>query len=227
MTTAKRRNGSEPQEGDKEYGHTAENWDALHRSPAMHKADEIHHEAADLLGRVKAWIDAYGGADGPGVAAIEAAGVPVPEYVREQGTGAEHLPENFRGIAWALLWVLRQFADVACGDLIPVPSESDADPAEPDPPGSIFARMARCMLSPEGARIMQYIADRGPIEAKAVAVSCGVERSKCYVLLSDLRERGLIRDDGRGYAIAEPDLWAAVSGAEVGDQVGGVEPAAP
>lgn len=82
-----------------------------------------------------------------------------------------------------------------------------ADPAE-----SLAAKLLRCLLSPDGLQIMRVIADRGQVEAKAIvmALTNVVDRSKCYTLLTELRERGLIRDDGSGYTLADAEVWGAV-----------------
>ncbi|MBY0515130.1 MAG: helix-turn-helix domain-containing protein [Gemmataceae bacterium] len=81
---------------------------------------------------------------------------------------------------------------------------------------ALAGKLLGLLLSDDGRRIMRVIADRGPATAKVVVGAAGVERSKCYSLLADLRERGLIRDDGDGYELADRDVWAAVErGADV------------
>lgn len=72
-------------------------------------------------------------------------------------------------------------------------------------------RLLATFLSKDAREVMGIVAARGPIASKAIANAVTVERSKCYSLLADLRERGLIRDTGDGYQIAAPEVWAAVA----------------
>lgn len=72
-------------------------------------------------------------------------------------------------------------------------------------------RLLAAMLSSDERRVVRLVAERGPIAPKAVVASAGVERSKCYVLLSELADRGIIADRGDGYELAEPEVWAALS----------------
>lgn len=72
------------------------------RSAAALDADEIHHEAADVLDKVEAWLREHGRHADPGRAAIRAAGVPVPPEVAKYGTPMKGLAEHLRGLRWAL-----------------------------------------------------------------------------------------------------------------------------
>lgn len=56
-------------------------------------------------------------------------------------------------------------------------------------------------LGTDARKIVDAIQQRGPIEAKNIPSASGVERSKCYVLIGDLAERGLIRDTPDGYVV--------------------------
>lgn len=57
-------------------------------------------------------------------------------------------------------------------------------------------------LSPECERIVRVIFDRGPVAAKVIQRAANVPRTTCYVLLADLKARGLIHDEGDGYELA-------------------------
>jgi hypothetical protein len=64
---------------------------------------------------------------------------------------------------------------------------------------------------------MRFIAERGaPVAAKVIATGTGIERSKCYVIIKALSERGLIADRGAGFVIADPELWEAVRDSRTG-----------
>jgi hypothetical protein len=76
-----------------------------------------------------------------------------------------------------------------------------AVPPPPNPDGP--ARL----VSPDGLKILRVLADKGASEVKAIATHSGVERSKVYVLVGDMAARGLIRDDGEGYVIADQKAW--------------------
>jgi hypothetical protein len=134
---------------------------------------------------------------------------------------------------WAARWLRggaafhRGPVRVVIDDGGPEPAETlvirpaaDDDAVSPDgppldhPSAALAERLAARLLSPDAARIVAYIAGRGTAAAKVIAGGAGVERSKCYVLLGDLKDRGLIRDEGDGYALADLELWHAVRGAD-------------
>ncbi|HYH64915.1 MAG TPA: hypothetical protein VD866_09500 [Urbifossiella sp.] len=71
-------------------------------------------------------------------------------------------------------------------------------------------------LSPECERIVQVVFDRGPVAAKVISRVAKVDRTRCYVLLADLRARGLIRDDGDGYELATLAALPSVIGLSLG-----------
>jgi hypothetical protein len=66
------------------------------------------------------------------------------------------------------------------------------------------------LVSADGLAILRLVATRGPVASKVIVASAGIERCKCYVLLGDLRDRGLIADRGEGYEIADAAVWEAV-----------------
>lgn len=57
-------------------------------------------------------------------------------------------------------------------------------------------------LSPECERIVRVIYERGPVAAKVIQRAAQVPRTTCYVLLADLKARGLVHDEGDGYELA-------------------------
>lgn len=62
---------------------------------------------------------------------------------------------------------------------------------------------ASSLLSTSGKKIVEAIAAGSPIEAKAIPAAVGIDRSKVYVLLGDMAERGIIRLTADGYVIAD------------------------
>lgn len=62
-------------------------------------------------------------------------------------------------------------------------------------------------LSRDEFILMRIIADRGPIPAKVIIESTDVERSAVYVLLSNMKDRQVIKDGTHGYEIADRELW--------------------
>jgi hypothetical protein len=82
---------------------------------------------------------------------------------------------------------------------------------------ALAPRLLAALVSADGMKVLRLVAEGGPLPAKAVVAKAGVERSKCYVLLTDLRDRGIIADRGDGYELADPELWAALA-AERGDR---------
>lgn len=86
----------------------------------------------------------------------------------------------------------------------------DAEGPPSRSPASLLApKLLSRFMSPDGLAIMRHIASRGSVPAKAIATGVGIERSKCYVLIIELRDRGLIRDTPDGYVIADVEVWAA------------------
>lgn len=85
--------------------------------------------------------------------------------------------------------------------VIPAPASARAAPTA-----------ARAMLSPDALAVMAVVAERGPVAPKSVVAAAGVERSKCYVILTDLKDRGLILDRGDGYEVADRELWGEIRG---------------
>jgi hypothetical protein len=81
---------------------------------------------------------------------------------------------------------------------------------------ALAPQLKSCFLSPDSRAILTFISTRQPVAAKVIAAGVGIERSKCYVLLTELRDRGLIRDQGDGYVIVAPDVWEAVRGSADG-----------
>ena len=65
------------------------------------------------------------------------------------------------------------------------------------------------LLSLEGVRICQAVADRAPVAIKALIDATGIERSKLYILVADLTGRGMIADRGEGLVIADERGWEA------------------
>lgn len=78
-------------------------------------AVEILNTACELRDRIDAWFRAYGDDPDPGLTAIRAAGVPVPEYVAANGTGLATVEEDFRGLAW-LVNIIRDLNEGAVID---------------------------------------------------------------------------------------------------------------
>jgi hypothetical protein len=108
-------------------------------------------------------------------------------------------------------------ADVGAALLLrPRPGEEVYDandgPPEHERLAHLAARLLAAFTSPDELRVLQVIAKRGPIAPKAVILASGVERTKCYVLLSELTARGLVRDAGDGYTLqVTADLWEVLS----------------
>lgn len=92
----------------------------------------------------------------------------------------------------------------------PTPGRGETDD---EGPPDLLTRALRALVSPDGLRILSLIGEKGPLEAKAVAAQLApaVERSKCYTLIADMRARGLVRDEGNGYVLGEPELWRAAA----------------
>ena len=107
-----------------ESKHTAESWAAFITSPAATEADALHFALAALQERLEAWLAAHGHITDPGVHAIEAAGVPVPAYLRRYGTMMRHVADQFRGLVWALDCTVENTRD-----LIPDTTEEQSSPA--------------------------------------------------------------------------------------------------
>ncbi len=80
----------------------------------------------------------------------------------------------------------------------------------PQPASSIL--LAR-FLSRDSRTLLRAIAERGPIAGKVLAESMEIERSRAYVLLSDLKERQLVRDGPEGYEMNDIELWERLKAA--------------
>lgn len=93
-------------------------------------------------------------------------------------------------------------------------------PGGSDPAAGLGPRLLAALVSPDGRRIMEVIADAGPVAAKTIQLRAGIERSRLYCLLTDLRDRGLIADHGDGYELADPELWEAVKETTEGKKAG-------
>lgn len=87
---------------------------------------------------------------------------------------------------------------------------AESGPGGTDHAAGLASRLLAALVSEDGLRVWRYVAERGPVAAKVVPGACGVERSRCYVLLTDLRDRGLIADHGDGYELADKELWEAI-----------------
>lgn len=109
--------------------------------------------------------------------------------------------------------------DNASGETLVIRPRADDEDVDPDgppsgSPGSVLApKLLARLLSADGLAIMRLVAARQPVAAKVVMAGVGFDRSKCYTLLTDLRDRGLIRDTEGGYEVADAEVWAAVSAA--------------
>ena len=66
------------------------------------------------------------------------------------------------------------------------------------------------VLSQDGRRICRAIADRQPIATKAIIDEAGVERTKLYMLVADLVDRGVLAETGDGLVIGDTGTWDAV-----------------
>ncbi len=80
-----------------------------------------------------------------------------------------------------------------------------------DQMAAIAPKLLATYLTPDAQAVMQFIAAKGAAPAKVIPTGSRVDRTKCYAILCDLRERGLIRDAGEGYEIAAPDVWDVIS----------------
>ncbi len=74
----------------------------------------------------------------------------------------------------------------------------------------LVSRLIASFVSPESMRILEAVAERGPVAPKSVTRVAGVDRTRCYCLLGELRGRGLIRLDRDGYTLAAAEVWAMV-----------------
>ena len=88
--------------------------------------------------------------------------------------------------------------------------DAEDGPAGTDHMVAIAPKLLTAFLSADALAVMRYIAEKGGVAAKVIPSGARVERSKCYVLITDLRDRGLIRDAGNGYVISNVELWGAV-----------------
>ena len=85
-----------------EFAFTPPAWEAFISSDAAVGADRIHWLAGDLADAIERWVERFGDADDPGIAALIAAGLPLPPPVQEYGTMMKGLAEDIRGLGWAL-----------------------------------------------------------------------------------------------------------------------------
>jgi hypothetical protein len=72
-------------------------------------------------------------------------------------------------------------------------------------------RLMAALLSPDEFKILRTISDRGPLGAKQLIAATAIERSRCYVLLSELSQRGVLRESLDGYEVADVEVWVAIS----------------
>lgn len=86
---------------------------------------------------------------------------------------------------------------------------------QPVSPSELLPQVLSTYLSPAARRILELIATRGPIAPKTIARTTKVERTRCYCLVADLRERGLIRDGKDGYVLVAREVWAEIVAAAV------------
>ncbi len=93
------------------HGFTADSWEAYITHPAITGADSLFADADALADKLAAWLKSYGHMADPGVHAIEAAGLPMPPYLREFGSHMRYVQEQFHGLAWALKTVLDNTRD--------------------------------------------------------------------------------------------------------------------
>ncbi len=70
-------------------------------------------------------------------------------------------------------------------------------------------RLFPCLFSTESQAIMRAVADRGPICAEDAARLAGIDPPRGCTLLAELRGRGLIADEGNGFRLADPEVWAS------------------
>lgn len=88
--------------GYEESGYeTQEQWKAYIRSEVASDAFDIWAQAADLLAKIEEFGEKHSG-DDPGAEAIAAAGLPIPEKVKQYGTRVQSVNGDFQGFAWAL-----------------------------------------------------------------------------------------------------------------------------
>ena len=75
-----------------------------------------------------------------------------------------------------------------------------------------LANLKRHFLSPQGRAVLSAIAAAGqPVPPKVLVRRCGeLTRTTVYAVVAELKARGLIVDDGDGFRLADPDLWAMV-----------------
>jgi hypothetical protein len=105
-----------------------------------------------------------------------------------------------------------------CEELMLRPKPGEEFYSAHRPPGTkdddavSMSKLLAAFVSEDGLRIWRCVAEKGPIAAKNVPMIVGVERSRCYVLLMDLKDRRLIADHGDGYVIADKELWGLVAG---------------
>ena len=55
--------------------------------------------------------------------------------------------------------------------------------------------------SPDGMKILAAVREYGPAAVKEIIERTRIEKSRCYVLVDDMAQRGLIVDHGDGYEI--------------------------
>ena len=97
-------------------------------------------------------------------------------------------------------------------ELRPEPGD-EVYPADGGPLGDqteLTAKLLASFLSSEARVVMGVVADRGPMLAKSIVERSGIERSRAYLILGELKERGLITDGKDGYELADRELWATL-----------------
>lgn len=84
--------------------------------------------------------------------------------------------------------------------------DGDIGPEQGERMATLAVQLLAALLSADGLAIVRHIQKRQPVTAKAIVIGTGIDRTKLYTLLTDLRDRGLIRDTPDGYVIANKEL---------------------
>ena len=143
-------------------------------------------------------------------AALACAGLSPPEAWEAYGTDHfDSFVENSPGLLYLAELAARTLDEYDGPD-----DDEQGQEDEPEEDAVPVARLVAAFLSADARAVLEVVAARGPVLQKnvvAALAATGPERSKCCHLLADLRARGLIAGGGDGYALADPELWAAVA----------------